>query len=59
MRLNDLDLNKLHTFLTVADTGGITAAGDRLGRTRSAVSQSVTALEGSLGLRLFDSAPPV
>lgn len=54
MKLNDLDLNKLHTFLTVADAGGITAAGDRLGRTRSAVSQSVSALEASLGLRLFD-----
>lgn len=54
MKLNDLDLNKLHVFLTVADSRGITSAAGRLGRTRSAVSQSVAALEASLGLKLFD-----
>lgn len=54
MKLNDLDLNKLHVFLAVADLGGITAAADRVGRTRSAVSQSVSALERALGVKLFD-----
>lgn len=54
MRLNDLDLNKLHVFLAVAELGGITAAAHRLGRTRSAVSQSVSALEAALGVKLFD-----
>lgn len=54
MKLNDLDLNKLHVFLAVADLGGITAAARRLARTRSAVSQSVSALERALGVKLFD-----
>jgi DNA-binding transcriptional LysR family regulator len=54
VRLNDLDLNKLHVFLTVADHDGVTAAARQLGRTRSAVSQSVSALEASLGAKLFD-----
>lgn len=54
MKLNDLDLNKLHVFLAVADLGGISAAARRLGRTRSAVSQSVSSLEGSLRVALFD-----
>ena len=54
MKLNDLDLNKLHVFLAVADLGGISAAARRLGRTRSAVSQSVSSLESSLGVALFD-----
>ena len=54
MRLNDLDLNKLNVFLAVAELGGITAAARRLGRTRSAVSQSVSAFESSLGTTLFD-----
>lgn len=54
MKLNDLDLNKLHVFLAVAELGSVTAAARRLGRTRSAVSQSVSALEAALGVKLFD-----
>jgi LysR family transcriptional regulator for metE and metH len=54
VKLNDLDLNKLHVFLAVAELGGISAAARELGRTRSAVSQSVSALEASLGVALFD-----
>lgn len=54
MKLNDLDLNKLHVFLAVAELGGISAAARQLGRTRSAVSQSVSALEAALGVALFD-----
>jgi DNA-binding transcriptional LysR family regulator len=54
MKLNDLDLNKLHVFLVVAELQGVSAAARRLGRTRSAVSQSVSALEASLGVKLFD-----
>ena len=53
MQLNDLDLNKLQTFALVAEASGITRAASRLGLTRSAVSQSVTALETALHLRLF------
>ncbi len=54
MQLTDIDLNKLSTFLAVVDCGGIGKAGKRLGRTSSAVSQSVTALERALGCKLFD-----
>ncbi|HXQ22066.1 MAG TPA: LysR family transcriptional regulator [Candidatus Acidoferrales bacterium] len=53
MRLNDLDLNKLHTFFAVAEHQGITRAAARLGLTRAAVSQSVSTLEAALNVRLF------
>ena len=53
MQLNDLDLNKLHTFFAVADHEGITRAAARLGLTRSAVSQSISTLEAALHVRLF------
>jgi DNA-binding transcriptional LysR family regulator len=54
MKLNDIDLNKLSTFLAVVEEGGVTRAARRLGRTASAVSQSVSQLEASLGCALFD-----
>jgi LysR family cyn operon transcriptional activator len=53
VKLNRIDLNKLYTFTAVAESGGISKAAARLGLTRSAISQSVSALEASLGLRLF------
>jgi DNA-binding transcriptional LysR family regulator len=54
MLLKELDLNKLHVFAAVAEHGGVTRAATELGRTPSAVSQSVTALEDALGAKLFD-----
>src|SRR5882724_975648 len=54
MLLKDLDLNKLHVFAAVAEHGGVSRAAAELGRTPSAVSQSVTALEDVLGVKLFD-----
>jgi DNA-binding transcriptional LysR family regulator len=54
MLLNDIDLNKLSTFLAVVEAGGVSKAARRLGRTASAVSQSLSALEASLGTKLFD-----
>ena len=54
MKLKSLDLNKLHAFATVADLGGVGAAAAALGRTPSAVSQSVSGLERALGVQLFD-----
>src|SRR5215475_5010413 len=53
MKLNSLDLNKLHAFGAVVEHGGVGGAA-HLGRTPSAVSQSITALEGALGVKLFD-----
>ena len=53
MELDKLELNKLMTFLAVAEAGGVTAAARRLALTRSAVSHSLGALEASLGVALF------
>lgn len=53
MKLNDLDLNKLHVFRVVAESASMREAGERLLRTPSAISQSVTSLEKALGIRLF------
>jgi len=53
MRLDNLDLNKLLTFLAIADAGSVTLASQRLALTRSAVSHSLRALEGELGVTLF------
>jgi DNA-binding transcriptional LysR family regulator len=51
--LNDVDLNKLRTFGVVRESGGVTAAARRLAVTRSAVSQALSGLERSLGVKLF------
>jgi DNA-binding transcriptional LysR family regulator len=52
--LNKVDLNKLRGFLAVSELGGISRAAKSLALTPSAVSQSLAALEASLGVRLFD-----
>jgi len=54
VKLNTLDLNKLHVFVAAAQAGGFAIAAQRLGLSRSAVSQSIASLEGALGIRLFD-----
>jgi DNA-binding transcriptional LysR family regulator len=51
--LNNVDLNKLLTFLIIAELGGVTAAAKHLSLTRSAISHSLCTLEGELGIRLF------
>ncbi|HYC54109.1 MAG TPA: LysR family transcriptional regulator [Candidatus Binatia bacterium] len=51
--LERLDLNKLVTFLIIAEAGGVAAAARRLSLTRSAISHSLTALEAALGATLF------
>lgn len=48
-----IDLNLLILFAAVAETGNFRAAADRLGVTRSAVSQGVRRLETALGQALF------
>jgi DNA-binding transcriptional LysR family regulator len=47
------DLNALAVFALVAEAKSFRAAADRLGVTRSAVSQTVRRLEESLGIALF------
>ncbi|TDR94511.1 LysR family transcriptional regulator [Enterovirga rhinocerotis] len=48
----DHDLNALTTFLLVAEERSFRAAADRLGVTRSAVSQAIRRLENRVGLAL-------
>src|SRR5262245_12875139 len=52
--LSDLSLRQLLSFRAVADEGSFHGAAEALDYTQSAVSQHVMALEGSLGVRLFD-----
>ena len=52
-----LDSDLMRAFLAVADTGSVTAAADRVGRTQSAVSMQIRRLEESLGQPLFLRLP--
>lgn len=49
-----LDLDLLHAFVCVVDTGGFTRAGERVHRTQSTVSQQIRRLEMATGRPLFD-----
>lgn len=49
-----LDLNALEVFAAVAESGGFTAAADRLGLSKARVSLEVGRLEARLGLSLFN-----
>lgn len=53
MKLNNIDLNKLHVFHTVIKYSTYKAASEQLNITKSAISQSITSLEAQLGLQLF------
>jgi DNA-binding transcriptional LysR family regulator len=53
MRLPDLDLDLLRGFVTVAERGGFTLAGQALGLTQSAISLKVKRLEDLLGKPVF------
>lgn len=52
-----LDLDLLRCFVTIADTGSFTRAGDRLGRTQSTISLQVKRLEEQLGRTVFNRTP--
>lgn len=47
------DLNRLATFVAVVESGGFTAAGERLGMAKSLVSQQISKLESQLGVALL------
>ncbi len=51
--MKNLPTDLLRTFVTVAETGGFTRAGDLLGRSQPAVSLQVKRLEELLGTALF------
>lgn len=50
----NLDMTALRSFVTVAETGGVTRAAGQLHLTQSAVSMQLKRLEESLGQNLFD-----
>ena len=52
--LDGLTLDQLRTFIAAVDEGSFSAAGRKLRRAQSVVSQTLAALEGQLGVTLFD-----
>jgi DNA-binding transcriptional LysR family regulator len=52
--LGALTLDQLRVLTTIADTGSFSAAGRKLRRVQSAISQSVRTMETSQGVELFD-----
>lgn len=52
--IGKLTLDQLLVLVTIADTGSFSAAGRKLGRAQSAISQMVATLEGAQGVALFD-----
>ena len=52
--LDGVTLDQLRTFLAAVDEGSFSAAGRKLGRAQSVVSQTLANLEDQLGIRLFD-----
>src|SRR5258706_4038183 len=52
--IDALSLDQLRVFITAAETGSFSAAGRKLRRAQSLVSQSVANLEGQLKVKLFD-----
>lgn len=51
--LDAISLDHLRTFIAAAETGSFSAAGRRIGRAQSVVSQTISNLEGQLSVRLF------
>lgn len=53
-KLETIDLRHLRAFAEVARRRGVTAAADALGRPKSAISKSLSALERQVGVRLLE-----
>lgn len=53
----DIDVRLLRAFVTVADTGTVSRAADRLARTQAAVSMQLQRLEGEVGAELLRRSP--
>ena len=52
--LDGVSLDQLRTFIASVDEGSFSAAGRKLGRAQSVVSEMVAALEGQMDVPLFD-----
>jgi DNA-binding transcriptional LysR family regulator len=54
--IDGVTLDQLRTFIAAVDEGSFSAAGRKLRRAQSVVSQTLANLEAQLGVRLFDRA---
>ncbi|HWS63741.1 MAG TPA: LysR family transcriptional regulator [Steroidobacteraceae bacterium] len=52
--LDGVSLDQIRTFIAAADEGSFSAAGRRLARAQSVISQTLSNLEGQIGVKLFD-----
>lgn len=52
--IGSLTLDQLRVLVAVADAGSFSAAGRKLGRVQSAISQMIQTLENAQGVQLFD-----
>ena len=52
--LDGITLDQFRTFIAAVDEGSFSAAGRKLRRAQSVVSQTLANLEGQLGVKLFD-----
>ncbi|NHZ38166.1 LysR family transcriptional regulator [Massilia rubra] len=52
--IGSFTLDQLRVLVTIADTGSFSAAGRKLGRVQSAISQAIATLEQVQGVLLFD-----
>lgn len=50
---SDLKISLLRTFVAIVDTGGLTSAGRKVGRTQPAITHQIKRLEDGLGRLLF------
>ena len=55
--MRDIDSSLLRVFVTVAETGAVSAAAARLARTQAAVSMQLRRLEDDIGRRLLERSP--
>ena len=52
--LDGISLDQLRIFIAAAEEGSFSAAGRRLNRAQSVISQTIAMLEGQTGVTLFD-----
>ncbi len=52
--IGSFSLDQLRVLVTIADTGSFSAAGRKLARAQSAISQAIATLESAQGVALFD-----
>src|SRR5260370_42018635 len=52
--LDAISMDQLRTFIAAVDEGSFSAAGRKLRRAQSVVSQTLANLEGQIGVQLFD-----